>query len=258
MKNLLLTGLVLFFLNGIHAQVAMDFNMSDCNNNMHHLYTDYLDNEEVVIIEYFMLCSSCIETGQRLSPMFNQLSLDYPGKVNFFAFNFNDDLACSVAIDFVTLNGINAVPFDSGATQLDYYGGFGMPSVVIVGGSQHEIIYFSKTSDGVNDTTAMDNAIRDFFITLGNEHENEELQCSVYPNPVSNFINLELNILTPSQTQIVMVDSKGKVVKNISNLYLSTGIQQFQVETSYLSNGIYFVKILSNGKTAQYKISVIH
>lgn len=156
MKKIFFIWIVSILLNSANAQTAIDFNMTDCNDTMHHLFADYLDNEEVVIIEFFMTCPSCIEVGQKLSPMYDQLAIDYPGQVNFFAFNFNDDFDCSVANNFVTDNAINAVPFDSGGAQLAYYGGFGMPSVAIVGGSQHEVIYFDKTSAGVNDTAAMD------------------------------------------------------------------------------------------------------
>lgn len=258
MKKILLTCFAISFLSPAKAQYAMDFNMSDCNDSMHHLFADYLDNEEVVIIEYFMVCTSCIEVGQKITPMFNQLSIDYPGMVHFFAFNFNDDFACSVATGFVTDNGINAIPFDSGAAQIDYYGGFGMPSVAIVGGSQHEVIYFSKTLAGSNDTAAMDNAIRDFFTTLGNENEKLELQCSIYPNPSTNMFNIELNAFSKSNCNIKLIDITGRIAKQISNSQVEPGINKFQVDVSELINGIYFVSIELNGKISRYKINIKH
>ena len=72
------------------------------------------------------------------------------------------------------------------------------------------------------------------------------------------MLNLELELIAPAQTQIEMVDLMGKVVKQISNENLSSGNHQFQVQTNDLSNGIYFIRINSNGKTTQYKVSVKH
>ena len=82
-------GLTTTFLSYANAQTAMDFNMTDCNDTMHHLFADYLDNEEVVIMEFFMECPSCVLASQSLSPMFNGLAIQYPGKVNFFTIALN-------------------------------------------------------------------------------------------------------------------------------------------------------------------------
>lgn len=237
MKKVFIILLFLGALPQARSQVAMDFNMDDCNGNMHNLYLDYLDNDQVVIIEYFMTCSSCIEVGQKLTPMYNQLAIDYPGMVNFFAFNFLDDLSCTVAEDFVNNWGINAIPFDSGAAQLAYYGGFGMPSVVIVGGSQHEIIYFSKTVAGVNDTAAMDNAIRDFFTTLGNE-DVEEVSYSMYPNPASETVYLQFEDNKYLNTEIILCNSAGQP------LLCQKLIEPNQmIDIHGLPAGLYFIRV---------------
>lgn len=238
MKNLRVISLFILLVQPLKAQQAMDFNMSDCSGNMHHLYTDYLDSEEVVIIEFFMVCSSCIEVGQAITPMYNQLALDYPGMINFFAFNFNDDFDCSVATNFVTTNGINAVPFDSGAAQLAYYGGFGMPTVAIVGGSQHQLLYFSKTPEGTSDTAAMDSSIRNFFTTLDDGSIENLGQIEVYPNPATGFITLGLPEKLNENLGITIMDGLGRSLFRQS-IFSSKQILDIQG----LVPGLYYIHI---------------
>lgn len=243
----------------LKSQTAMDFNMSDCSGNMHHLYTDYLDNEEVVIIEFFMTCTSCIETGQRLTPMYNQLAIDYPGQVNFFAFNFLDDLDCSVATNFVTTFGINAVPFDSGEAQLNYYydGVFGMPNVVIVAGSEHQILYQSRDGIDANDTIAMDSVIRSFFTTMGTE-DHLDMELNVYPNPSTDFVQIDFNNLDGSGYILTVENLNGQKVKEIDIQGGNKGVTQYNLPTFDIANGVYLLKLEIKGKYIYRKININH
>lgn len=230
------------------AQVAMDFIMNDCNNNMHHLYADYLDNEEVVIIEFFMVCSSCIDAGQAISVMYDQLALDYPGQVHFFAFNFNDDFDCSVATGFVNDFAINAIPFDSGAAQLAYYGGFGMPTVVIAAGSQHEILYSDKTSVAPSDTSVMDSTIRSFFTHLGLSNEAES-KVLVYPNPTNDFINIQRDASLNNKQLLRITNLVGEVIVE-RNIYLNKETENVDM----LAPGIYIMEIIGKDGIVSQKI----
>ena len=169
-KVLLIIGVIVSSISITNAQVstAQDFTMSDCNpGNTHSLFADYLDNEEVVIMEFFMNCGSCIAAGQKISPMMTSLNTQYPGQVNFWALAFTNSYTCTTCNNWVNNNSINAVPFDSGAAQVAYYGGFAMPTVVVVAGSQHQVIYNSNFDGPAGDTAAIHAAIDNFFATMG-------------------------------------------------------------------------------------------
>lgn len=259
-RILLITGIIASCLAVTNAQVstAMDFTITDCNSTTHNLYADYLDNEEVVIMEFFMTCASCGVAGQKLDPMFMGLSTQYPGQVNFFAIAYTNSYNCTTINNWRNANTPNALALDSGAAQVSYYGGMGMPTVVVVGGSNHQVIYNSQYDGAPGDTAAIHAAIDNFFATMGTENENSNIQFSAYPNPTVDVLNLNLTVLNPVQTSIEMIDLTGKVVKNVSNEMLSAGVHSFAVQTADLSNGIYFIRIQSNGKTVQHKVSVKH
>lgn len=261
MKKIFSTLLAGFFsMCYVNAQAttAMDFTITDCASNTHHLYTDYLDNEEVVIMEFFMTCASCGIVGQKLDPMYMGLTTEYPGLVNFFAIAYTNSYTCTTINSWRNTNAPNALALDSGAAQVSYYGGMGMPTVVVVGGSNHQVIYNSQYDGQPGDTAAIHAAIANFFTTMGVESINNNLKFSVYPNPVVNTLNLELTLINAAQTEIKMVDMTGKVVKEIANTQLASGLNTIQVETNDLVNGMYFIRIFSNGKTTEHKVNVKH
>lgn len=258
-KLLFILGIIAGSTSIINAQVttAQDFTMSDCASNTENLYS-HLDNEEVVIMEFFMTCSSCIVAGQRITAMMPAMNAEHPGMVNFWALAYTNSYTCTTVNNWVTTNSINAVPFDSGAAQVAYYGGFGMPTVVVVAGSQHQVIYNSNTDGAPGDTAAIHTAIDNFFATMGIESSNNNVEISLYPNPTANVLNLDITMLNEAMVNIQMLDLTGKVVKEISNDVLPMGSSSFQTETADLANGIYFLRVNSAGKSNQYKISIKH
>lgn len=258
-KVLFILGIILGTASFVNAQVttAQDFTMSDCASNTQNLYT-HLNNEEVVIMEFFMTCGSCLTAGQRITAMMPAMNAEHPGMVNFWALAYTNSYTCSTVNNWITTNSITAVPFDSGAAQVAYYGGFGMPTVVVVAGSQHQVIYNSNTDGAPGDTAAIHAAIDNFFATMGVENSASNVKVSLYPNPTSNILNVDITMLTESMVNIQMVDLTGKVVKEISNSVLPLGSSSMQLETSDLSNGIYFLRVNSGGKSSQYKISIKH
>ncbi|HTL81336.1 MAG TPA: T9SS type A sorting domain-containing protein [Bacteroidia bacterium] len=238
------------------AQVttAMDFNSTDCNSNMVHLFPQ-LDNGEVVILEFFMNCASCINAGQKITPMFNALAAQYPGYVHYDAFTYNNSMTCTTANSVIIGNGINATVFDSGAAQVAYYGGFGMPTIVVVAGNQHQVL-FSHVGFSTSDTTTMGQVIRNFFATGVNEQNAFVSSMNVYPNPSSTNINLNFDLTTAGKVTVQIVDNLGQTVAVKDLGELSAGNYSQVLTTENLTAGSYFVR-LQTGESVLTKRIVI-
>lgn len=69
-------------------------------------------------------------------------------------------------------------------------------------------------------------------------NEFDNVKVAVYPNPVQNFINFELNI---NNYSVRIVDITGKTVNNS----VSTS-NKYKVNTTNFNNGIYFYTIINN------------
>lgn len=236
---------------------AMDFTMDDCSGNMHNLFTT-LDSNEVVVMEFFMTCSSCIDAGHKIESMLVPLHAQFPGKINWYQFAYVNSYDCTTVNDFVTTNGFTSVPFDSGEYMVAYYGGFGMPTVVVVAGANHDVL-FTDIGFSTNDTALMSNAIKTFY-GVGNAasfmSENEN-SLSVFPNPATDEINIQLALSENSLVQMQLIDLTGRVVVEIYNGTSTEKNLQQQFTVSHLSNGIYLLKAMVNGKTSFHKINVL-
>ena len=70
---------------------------------------------------------------------------------------------------------------------------------------------------------------------------------NIYPNPAKDILNIETGNSENSSVQIISAD--GKLVKTISKLSSTNS----QVNISDLSNGIYFIRIQSEGVVTNHK-----
>ena len=145
--SLLFSCLFLSAILNAQPTTAYDFNMNDCSGNMHHLF-DELDAGNVVVMELFMLsCSPCVDAGNELEPMVQNLKASCSSKIKFYHFGFTNSYTCAQVTNWVSTNLYSSIPFDSGGVQVAYYGGMGMPTMAVVAGNTHKVLH---TSVGYN------------------------------------------------------------------------------------------------------------
>ena len=260
MKRLFtLLAAIAFTIQVSNAQTtAMDFNMNDCNGTMHNLYSE-LDQEKVVILEFFMTnCNPCITAGNGLNTMRENLLVQYPGQVLFYQFPFNNSTNCTVVSDWVTSHGYNSVAFDSGAAQVAYYGGFGMPTVVVVAGSSYQILY-NELGFSTKDTQNIAMSIHDFFNMSGiSDQPSSITSFTVYPNPASGQATIQLQLKETTDLQLQLTDLSGKVVSTIFSGTVAAGKMEQSINTAAIADGLYLVKAMIGGKEMVSKLQVAH
>jgi hypothetical protein len=70
---------------------------------------------------------------------------------------------------------------------------------------------------------------------------------SLFPNPAANSINVEFNVETPSTTKITITNTLGQVVTE--KVYPAGGsLFSETISLNNFANGVYFMKITSNGE----------
>ncbi|NQV40800.1 MAG: right-handed parallel beta-helix repeat-containing protein [Candidatus Marinimicrobia bacterium] len=80
------------------------------------------------------------------------------------------------------------------------------------------------------------------------------LLVNSYPNPYNNSFNLEFQVPDDAYTSINILDIRGRLVGNIHQGMLGSGIHRVQVHTPELSSGIYFIQINQNSEQITHKI----
>ncbi len=241
------------------AQTAMPLNGQDCNGISHDLIAD-LDAGKAVILHFFMSnCGSCPPPAQKIQAMANNILAKNPGKITAYAMPYENTTTCAYTSSWVSSNGLSLyAPYDSGAVQVAYYGGFGMPTVVLLGGKDHKVL-FSTLSFSTSDTTIMRDKILALLSGTSSLHKVQNIvsTLNVFPNPANENISINIDLYESANVLLDIIDITGKQVALVFNENVNGHISK-QLNTENLQNGIYLVRLLVNGKMETQKISINH
>ncbi len=261
-KSIFLSIALMFVITITKAQTPMQFAGVDCNGNTVDLFAD-LDAGKAVILHFYMpSCGTCIPPAQKIQKMANAINSKHPGKVKGYAFPFQNSTTCTYSAGWVSSNNLGTLyqAMDSGAAHVANYGGFGMPTIVLLGGSgANRRVMFSSMSFSTSDTTEMRDSILALLKgTIGIADLPSAVNSfSVFPNPANDNISINLDLKETSNLIIDVTDISGKQVAIIMN-EKQNGLVAKQFSTAELPNGNYLVRLQVNGKTATQKLVINH
>jgi len=245
------------------AQVttAMDFKMNDCNGNMHHLFSQ-LDSGNVAIMEFFMLsCTPCIVAGDALEGMLLPLRTKYGNKIRYYQFGFTNSYTCAQITNWVNTHSYTSVPIDSGGVQVAYYGGMGMPTIAVVAGKDHKVLWLTDQNIAFHpsDTTAISNVISHFLDstfagiqTIAGGISN----ISTYPNPASDKLTVSLTAEKSGLLDLSLLSIEGKKIAEFLNEKVSAGSWNKTFSLPELESGLYFLRGEMNEGSFTGKITI--
>lgn len=245
MKKLLTLALILVAGFSASAQTVTDFNRVDCNGNQQHLFAD-LDAGNAVILEFFMLnCQPCITAGNKLEAMKSDIFAQYPGRLKSYAIGFTNAYICSDIANWVTNNQFSSIPMDSGTTMVANYGGFGMPTVVILGGgTSHSILGSPYIGFTTSDTTTMAADMRAFLSTpLAVPTPAAFGALSLFPQPAQDRVQLSMEVTHGGALAINILDITGHLVQSIHEGIAPTGAFSQTISTAALPAGTYLLQV---------------
>ena len=79
---------------------------------------------------------------------------------------------------------------------------------------------------------------------------------SVYPNPATDKISIDLNLLEKSKVQVTAVSLDAKENVQLLNTELNAGPQNLLINTNNLNSGVYFILLKTNNSTVSKKIII--
>lgn len=245
MKKIIVISIIFLFslINSSAQSTAPNWTLDDCNAVSHTLH-NYLDSQEVVVMEFAMGCASCTQAAGHLMNLKDQYALSHPGKVNWFYMDYWGNTCVDVNSAIATFN------FDAGfincqAQKDDYYPSiFPMPAIIIAAGNYHTVIYQSLTWYN-SDTALIKTAIDQFFNTVGLEDHSSNNEISVYPNPATDVLNIDLSTLKENSFQgLEVYDLQGNKMKLVYQTINNT----LRLSIGYLPAGNYILEITCDNK----------
>ena len=247
-------------INAQTPDTAYDFHMDDCNGKMHHLFSE-LDSGNVVVMEFFMLsCSPCIVAGKSLDAMVTPLKSKYGEKVRFYQIGFTKSYTCTQIKNWVSTNGFaNSVPFDSGDVQVAYYGGMGMPTVAVVAGKAHKVLFTTMDYKPTTDTAIISADIHTFFNPMGIQTNGDiSSSVSVYPNPASNIFTLNLKLEKSGTLNLRLTNLQGQTVFETPAENLKPGVWNKAITLPELKPGTYFLNGKFGEQSFTKKVTIVN
>ncbi len=257
--SLLFISLISFSFSTTSFAQAMDFQADDCNGNPQHLFADLDAGQAVVLFYYMPSCGACLPPAQKIQAMADNINENCPGMVKGYAYSYQNSTTCSYTAGWVTSNNLPFfVPMaGNGEEQLANYGGFGMPTVVLVGGTNHDILW-STQNFVTSDTTTMRDIILNMSCVAGlNDLNNTKSSLTVYPNPSNVVVTLNFTNENVSDFSYTISDLLGNIVVSSNTESVEKGIIERNVNTTSLANGNYLLNISLNGSIETRKISII-
>ena len=78
----------------------------------------------------------------------------------------------------------------------------------------------------------------------------------IYPNPVNNVMNIELNIIENSNVSLELYNSVGLKIAELDNKYLTVGSYSMNYNVNNLPTGVYIVLMNTSYGTFSYQVVV--
>ncbi|MEO6903392.1 MAG: T9SS type A sorting domain-containing protein [Bacteroidia bacterium] len=97
------------------------------------------------------------------------------------------------------------------------------------------------------------------IITSADQVKAEKILFNIYPNPASTNLNINIHLADKSDIAVDVIDMLGRTILKVSEeKNVAQGLYIQSVNTSLLSNGVYSVRVVANGKASVKLLNVIH
>ncbi|MFM9944487.1 MAG: T9SS type A sorting domain-containing protein [Bacteroidia bacterium] len=259
MKKINILILFIFLaLSSFSQTTATNFNGNDCSGNNHDLFEE-LNNGKVIVIDWVMPCSSCLGPSKTAYNIVQSYASSNPGKVLMYVCDDYANTSCTSLGSWLDNNGMpNTIRFSTNLIKMSDYGADGMPKIIVIGGINHSV-YFNEINTEAGNVSKLQAGIK-AAMAAASINEKPFLFTSSFnisPNPANGNTTLSITLSTPDKLSIEIFNSLGEKIKTvIKNENLSQGINDFDISTHNIPNGIYFIKVYELSGTKIIKLAV--
>lgn len=255
MKKILLLVSAIFVTFSLFAQTAVNFSCNDCTGVNHTLFNE-LDAGKVIVIDWVMPCSACVGPTLTTKNVVQSFQSSHPGKVFLYIADDYANTNCTSLTSWVNSIGVTgATIFSDSKIKMTDYGSIGMPKIVVVGGPNHEVFY---NADNSVDPFQLQAAITEAIAasSVGIDESGISGKMSLFPNPADETSSLMFELQDQALVQIDILTIDGRKISHVAKSLLNSGSHSFDINTSKLNRGNYFVRVQVNDVSGIIKLVV--
>ncbi len=212
----------------LNAQTtALDFTADDCDGMPHNLFSE-LDAGNAVILELVMMgCQPCVDAAHSITD--NVLpNVSDPARVKYYSIGYTNSINCTQINNWKNTNGFTHQVFAGMSAQTTYYGGMGMPTIVVLGGGSSHGVYYAELGHSDSDNPAIIEALNAGLAAANSVPEQLVTVAGASPNPAHDV----LTITGGTWERMRVLDAQGKEVATLR-------VQNGRADVSSLPNGAY-------------------
>jgi hypothetical protein len=254
-KFSLLLTLLLGIFKVSFGQTATNFTVNDCAGTSHDLFTE-LNSGKVIVLCWVMPCPNCVGGATAAQNAVQSFQASNPNRVVMYLVDDYANTTCASLNSWATSNGItNATTFSNAAVNMMHYGSTGMPKVVVVGGANHAVFYNANNS--ISQSGIQSAITAALAAPTGTKEDLSPLsEFNIFPNPTATKSTISFVLKQPAEVIAEIYNPVGQKVSAAISGSFSSGENQLEINTTNLSNGLYFVSIKAEGKTSILKMLI--
>lgn len=260
MKKVILFFTIFLICSFASAQTATNFTCYDCEGNFHTLFNE-LDSGKVIVIDWVEPCAPCIPPSVTTYNVVGSYQSAYPGRVFFYLADDYANTSCSSLKSWSSANSMPNADFvhifsDTSVNMLDY-GSTGMPKIVVLGCSSHQVFYNVVTSV---DPSALQAAINSALQCGSGISETDSIHFSAFMMQENNGAQLQLalTMVKPAHVEVEIYNSTGEKINQVFSGSLQPGQNIIPINTTGLAKGIYLAKIYTSSESKVVKFVVVN
>jgi hypothetical protein len=225
-------------------------------DNDHDLDVFYTGNSSAAVC-YGLLYEN--QAGTANTPPAAPTGLSSNVNGNIVTLSWDKTIDAQTATDALTYNiYIGSTPGNPNACAPNANVATGWRKVAAAGSSWHgQTLDISNLAAGTYywSVQAIDNGYegsafateQSFVLTVGGMEEAPIGTCVLYPNPVSSYSVVDVEMMRPGKLSLAIYDLSGRLVQQIEGGLVETGMQRIPVDGSALAEGSYLLSIMVDG-----------
>jgi hypothetical protein len=80
---------------------------------------------------------------------------------------------------------------------------------------------------------------------------------NVFPNPTNGNATVTVDVRQACTVKVAVLDMTGRMVKEVANVYATSGTQSFDFNTDALASGVYIMSVTMNNRTRAVRFNVV-
>jgi len=126
----------------------------------------------------------------------------------------------------------------------------------VQGTEKHNYRFYVLTTDNVNNSEKSVPAmgVLNTLLVSAETHRSIDNNITVYPNPTSNFINIDFSVEESSHVEFLLYSITGKLIKTSGMEWFNTGKHHLKIDISSFAEGVYLTEVILNKKANVFKV----